>query len=67
MSQEEFLKNRFIQVRRNNINYLNNTGMVYRVKGVDQLEGLILIDEPKYFGGESWVRYENVDIITKLN
>lgn len=60
MSKKEFKKGNFIQVRRNNI----NGSLVRNVRGTNHLEGLILIDEPSYFGGDIWVRYENVDIIT---
>ena len=61
MSKEEIIEGNIKQVRRNNI----PNSIVRNVRGTNVMEGLILLDEPKFFGGESWVRYENVDIITK--
>jgi len=61
MSKKEFKEGNFKQVRRNNI----KGSLVRNVRGTNQLEGLVLIDEPSYFGGGVWVRYENVDIIIK--
>lgn len=61
MTKKEFEKRNFKQVRRNNI----SGSPVKNVRGTNLLEGLILLDELRAFGGEFWVRYENVDIITK--
>lgn len=61
MTKEEFKQGGFTQVRRNNL----PNASVRNVKGTNHLEELILIDEPTFGGGEVWVRYENVDIITK--
>ena len=61
MSKEEFDKGNFTQVRRNNI----KGSLVRDVRGINQLEGLVLLKEHSMFGDKTWVRYENVDIITK--
>lgn len=61
MTSEEFKMSNFKQVRRNNLPNQN----VFNVKGINDLEGLVLLDQPSYTG-EVWVRYENVDIITKI-
>jgi len=59
MNKEEFEEGNFKQVRRNNI----KGSLVRNVRGINYLEGLVLLDEPKFYGGECWVRYENVSII----
>tara|TARA_B100000767_G_scaffold230272_2_gene221274 strand:- start:336 stop:518 length:183 start_codon:yes stop_codon:yes gene_type:complete len=59
MTKEEFKKGDFTQVKRNNI----DDSKVINIRGLNLLEGLINIYEPSYFGGDTWVRFENVDII----
>ena len=59
MTKEEFKKGDFTQVKRNNI----DGSKVRNIRGFNLLEGLINIYEPSYFGGDRWVRFENVDII----
>ena len=63
MSKEEFEKGNYKQVRRTNI----EDSLVRNVRGTNRLEGLIMLDESSGFGGESWVRYENVEVITRRN
>ena len=60
MSKEEFNKGNYKQVRRNNI----KGSLVRNVLGANPLEGLVLIEEHSMFGSTTWVRYENLDIIT---
>lgn len=61
MSKEEFNKGNYCQVRRNNI----QGSRVRNVLGANPLEGLVLIEEYTMYGSTTWVRYENLDIITK--
>ena len=65
MTLDEFKKGDFKQVRRNNINIDSITSnKVYNVKSKNLLECLVQIDLKHPFGGETWTRYENLDIIT---
>jgi hypothetical protein len=62
MTKKEFNKGGFKKVSRKNEDNEN----VYSVLGVNNEEGLVLLDCEMAFNGECWVRYENVEIIEKI-
>ena len=65
MTLDEFKKGDFKQVRRININIDSITSnKVYNVKSKNLLEGLVQIDLKHPFGDQTWIRYENLEIIT---
>lgn len=61
MTKEEFESRNFTQVKRNNI----SPALAYSVVSIDWLEGLIETNERRSFGKNTWIRYENADIVTK--
>jgi hypothetical protein len=65
MTLDEFKKGDFKQVRRININIDSITSnKVYNVKSKNLLECLVQIDLKHPFGDQTWIRYENLEIIT---
>jgi hypothetical protein len=61
MTLDEFKNGRFTQVRRNNC----DDNCVYKVNGTNSLEGLVIINKSTFTSKESYIRFENLDIITK--